>query len=143
MPYVDELGQLEGKEWTGKTDNPEELERALREEWQLSQEDGAAVQSDRGRYGGWKQLRFESSGYFRTEHDGQRWWFVDPEGYSLFSTGMDCIHPSDTIRVSGMEHLIPPLPDKDGAFRDAWTRHGYSFAIANLIRAFGLERGPQ
>ncbi len=139
MPYVDVLGQLEGKEWSGKTDNPEGLERALREEWQLSQEDGAAVQSDRGRYGGWKQLRFESSGYFRTEHDGQRWWFIDPEGYALFSTGMDCIHPSDTMRVSGMEHLIPPLPDKDGAFRDAWAHHGYSFAIANLIRAFGEE----
>lgn len=138
MPYVDELGQLAGKEWKGKTHNPEQLDRALTEEWQRSRE-GDARWPDHGRYGGWKQLQFGSTGFFRTEHDGKRWWFVDPEGYALFSTGMDCIHPSDSMRVKGMEHLIPSLPDKNGAYRDAWMQEGYSFAIANLIRVFGEE----
>ncbi|WP_373232337.1 hypothetical protein [Cohnella sp.] len=138
MPYIDELGQLAGKDWKGKTNNPEQLDRALTQEWQRSQE-GDARWLDHGRYGGWKKLQFGSSGFFRTEHDGKRWWFVDPEGYALFSTGMDCIHPSDSMRVTGMEHLIPPLPDKNGPFRDAWIHEGYSFAIANLIRVFGEE----
>ncbi len=137
-PYIDELGQLAGKEWKGKMHSTEELDHALREEWQLSRE-AVTGWPDRGRYGGWKQLSFGSSGFFRTEHDGNRWWFVDPEGYALFSTGMDCIHPSDNMRVTGMEHLIPPLPDKHGAYRDAWQQEGYSFAIANLIRVFVEE----
>ncbi|WP_028609281.1 beta-galactosidase [Paenibacillus harenae] len=135
-PYIDELGQLVGKEWDGKMQGAEELVRTLREEWQLSRE-GDVVLPNLGRYGGWKQLRFEASGFFRTEHDGERWWFVDPDGYALFSTGMDCIHPAETMRVSGMEHLLPELPARDGEFRDAWNSHGYSFGIANLIRAFG------
>lgn len=137
-PYIDELGQLAAKEWLGKTQNSNELVRALREEWQQSQEKDV-LQSDRGLYGGWKQLRFESSGFFRTEHDGKRWWFVDPEGYVLFSTGMDCIHPSETTRLSGMEHLLPRIPDKNGEFREAWMHQGYSYGIANLIRAFGEQ----
>ncbi|QYR22516.1 beta-galactosidase [Paenibacillus sp. sptzw28] len=137
-PYVDELGQLAGKDWQGKTANPEQLASDLTEEWQLSQIN-STFQTDLGRFGGWKRLRFEPTGFFRTKHDGKRWWFVDPDGYALFSAGMDCIHPSDHMRISGMEHLIPPLPDRDGPFRDAWSQQGYSFSVANLIRVFGEE----
>lgn len=137
-PYIDELGQLAGKNWTGKTRSAEALIYVLQKERNAARED---KQTDTciGRYGGWKQLRFERTGYFRTENDGMRWWFVDPEGYALFSTGMDCVNPHDHMRVTGMEHLIPPLPAVDGPFRDAWSSHGYSFAVANLIHAFGEE----
>ncbi|WP_199620880.1 beta-galactosidase [Paenibacillus alkalitolerans] len=136
--YVDALGQLAWKDWIGKTSGSEELIRSLRDEWRLSREEDTA-HPDRGRYGGWKRLRFESTGFFRTEHDGQRWWFVDPEGYALFSTGLDCVNPPEAMRVSGMEHLLPEHPDEDEEFRDAWVQRGYSFGIANLIRAFGDE----
>jgi len=136
--YIDVLGQLAGKDWEGKTLNSDELVRSLKAEWQYSREQGS-IQSEYGRYGGWKQLRFEYNGYFRTQHDGQRWWFVDPEGYALFSTGMDCIHPAEAMRVSGMEHLLPQHFDTVGDLRDAWVHRGYSFGIANLIRAFGAE----
>ncbi|XEC92902.1 hypothetical protein AB6A23_16090 [Paenibacillus tarimensis] len=138
QPYVDELGQLSGKDWVGKMTSSEAMERALREELRLSIHAGA-VQSEYGYYGGWKKQRFEASGFFRTEHDGERWWFVDPDGYALFSTGMDCIHPSERMRISGMEHLIPPLPDQEGLFHEAWSPGGYSFGIANLLRAFGED----
>lgn len=137
-PYINELGQLAGKDWAGKTQTPEELMFKLEKERDAAREK-KQMNADIGRYGGWKQLRFEPSGYFRTEYDGKNWWFVDPEGCALFSTGMDCVNPTDHMRVTGMEHLIPPLPAVEGPYRDAWSPHGYSFAVANLIRAFGEE----
>lgn len=136
-PYIDELGQLAGKDWPGKTNGSDELVDSLRREWELSRDDSAV--SDYGPYGGWKQLCFEATGYFRTQHDGERWWFVDPDGYALFSAGMDCIHPAEAMYVPGMEHLLPELPGKDGEFREAWVHRGCSFGIANLIRAFGPD----
>ncbi|WP_337098415.1 beta-galactosidase [Paenibacillus sp. YIM B09110] len=139
-PYIDELGQLLGKEWEGKMQSEEQLIRALREEWETSQSrEESALRTNLSPYGGWKKLRFEASGFFRTEHDGEQWWFVDPDGYALFSAGMDCIHPAETACVAGMEHLLPDLPTRDGEFRDAWSGRGYSFGIANLIRAFGAQ----
>ncbi|KRF43729.1 beta-galactosidase [Paenibacillus sp. Soil787] len=137
QPYIDELGQLSWKDWPGKTESSDELERELKAQFHLARERSDACTSDTGLYGGWKEIRFPSTGYFRTEFDGMRWWFVDPDGYALFSTGMDCVGPYSEMRVSGMEHLMPPLPDKDGPFRDAWTPHGYCLAVSNMIRVFG------
>ena len=31
------------------------------------------------RWGGWKGRRVDGTGFFRTYHDGSRWWLVDPE----------------------------------------------------------------
>ncbi len=41
---------------------------------------GAAPAGQLDRFGGWKGKRFKATGFFRTEHDGQRWWLVTPEG---------------------------------------------------------------
>jgi hypothetical protein len=134
--YIDEIGQLLGKDWPGKTPSIERLSADLKTNMEQSQESDG-LRSDLGDFGGWKGLKFESSGYFRTEFDGERWWFVDPEGFALFSTGMDCVQPYDHMRVTGMEHLLPQLPEREGKFCDAWSGHGFSFSVANLIRVFG------
>ena len=65
---------------------------------------------------------FEQTGYFRTAHDGSNWWFVDPDGFALFSAGMDCIGPASPMRIAGMEHLLPELPTPEEGYGDAWTR---------------------
>jgi hypothetical protein len=136
-PYIDKLGQLAGKDWLGKTRTSDDWKQDLDQELHLARMLAANEFTDTGKYGGWKKLRFTPSGYYRTEYEGTRWWFVDPEGYAMFSTGIDCIGPYDTMRVTGMEHLIPDLPDKNGAYRHAWSKEGFSFAVANLIRVFG------
>lgn len=48
----------------------------------------AAEQVERSRYGGWKAKRFKATGFFRTHHDGARWWLVDPEGYAFLTVGV-------------------------------------------------------
>jgi hypothetical protein len=144
-PYIDELGQLRNRDWQGKTKHSKALVDGLQAERKQAVDVEANKLDNRiGRYGGWRGLQFKATGYFRIENDGVNWWFVDPEGFALFSTGMDCVGPSSSMRVTGMEHLLPSLPDKEGTYRDAWSIEGkeYSFHIANLIRAFGEEWRP-
>jgi len=50
---------------------------------------GATPDGQRDRFGGWKDRRFEATGFFRTEHDGQRWWLVTPEGNAFLSFGIN------------------------------------------------------
>ena len=45
--------------------------------------------SELDRFGGWKGKQFEATGFFRTEHDGQRWWLVTPEGNAFLSSGIN------------------------------------------------------
>ena len=51
------------------------------------------VESDRDRFGGWRSRSFGPTGFFRTEHDGKRWWLVTPEGNAFLSFGINHLHP--------------------------------------------------
>jgi len=94
----------------------------------------------------------DTTGYFRTHHDGMRWWLVDPDGAPFFSTGPDCVGPQIGCPVNGIEKLFAWLPPKVGEFAGAWSegaatkgvRAGtfFDFGVANLIRAFGGSWRP-
>jgi hypothetical protein len=112
------------------------------------------------KYGGYKKIKFDATGYFHTHYDGKRWWLVDPEGYAFFSSGM-CYGSRMGVHgfVDKMENLFSWLPDKDDpTYKDAWTtadqiaefvkrngadagrgRYMFNFARANVIRAFGPD----
>lgn len=47
----------------------------------------------RSRWGGWQKRRLAGTGFFRTHHDGRRWWLVDPDGFLFWSSGLDCVDP--------------------------------------------------
>ncbi|MDF2927009.1 MAG: Beta-agarase [Paenibacillaceae bacterium] len=139
---VDELGQLTIRDWPGKTGDVEELKQYLTDE--ADKDVTAAFPENWSRYGGWKEKRFDATGYFRTQHDGTRWWLVDPEGYAFISTGIDSVNPGEAGRIQDIEAFYEKFPDKDGEFSDAWRlgerfddQAYYNFAVANLIRAFG------
>ena len=50
---------------------------------------GAALAGQLDSFGGWKDKRFKATGFFRTEHDGRRWWLVTPEGNAFLSFGIN------------------------------------------------------
>jgi hypothetical protein len=139
VKLVDELGQLADREWPGKTKSMDELKIWLKEE--AAKSDDTTFFGNRSRYGGWLKKRFDPTGYFRTEHDGKRWWLVDPDGYAFLSMGLDCVSPGVSGRVDGIRKLYKWLPDEDGTYKEAWSKGDrgeyFDFAIANLIRAFG------
>lgn len=45
------------------------------------------------KYGGWTGRQFKATGFFRTEKDDQRWWFVTPEGNAFLSFGINHLYP--------------------------------------------------
>lgn len=141
-PVIDRLGQWKDKEWPGKLKDDEEM--AVQRRMIEQKSNGASFPAEWGRYGGWKKKRFESTGFFRTQHDGTRWWLVDPDGYAFLSVGIDCIGPHAGGPVNGIEDLFECLPDEeDTIYAEAvGQQRGFrsvDFYVANLIRLYGKD----
>jgi hypothetical protein len=141
-PIIDALGQLNTKDWDGKTtgelemvNNLKQLHKAYynpRPEPRFSQ------------YGGFKRLKFKGTGFFHTHHDGKRWWLVDPDGQAFLSNGVDGIRDGSPGPVNGMQSFFSWLPKADDPKFGVCVseRNGVQmvdFVKANLIRAFGDE----
>jgi len=63
------------------------------------------------RFGGWKQWRMKSTGFFRTEKIDDYWMLVDPQGYAFFGFGLNSVKetpkvnlPQD-IKAIGFNHM--------------------------------------
>ncbi len=142
-PLLDELGQNALRSWPGKTASVEELIRSLHAQREAAPAHRWPVGFSR--WGGWLERRVdtEGRGYFRTYHDGNRWWLVDPEGYLFWSTGMDCVTFSIESAYDGLETALTWLPDRgEGAFAAAYGQYEvsiFNYLRANFIRAFGPE----
>lgn len=147
IKLVDELGQLSIKDWPGKTRSIDEMIENLYD--QLMYAENAAYPEEWSSYGGWLEKRMEPKGYFSLQHDGRRWWLADPDGYVFFTAGMDCVRTGEEGPVKSIGKFFEWLPEEAGKFKDAWSEAGwwrntidkkqFSFANANLIRAFGNE----
>lgn len=137
---VDAYGQDKTRDWQGKTKKEEELLAYLQS--QLGKK--SDFPAEWSKYGGWRKKQFKGTGFFRTEHDGQRWWLVDPEGYAFWSAGIDCVRPEVQGLLDGIEEFYEWLPDKSKEFEDMYYKdekgmHYVDFSLANLIRAYGEE----
>ena len=135
---VDDLGQWTARDWPGKAGNAEAMAHRLQSAAEAAEAAMPASRPDLTQYGGSAQLTFASTGWFRTHHDGKRWWLVDPDGGAFWSAGVDCVIPGETALVTGNEALCAWLPPREGEFAPAWRGPDlFSWATANLIRAFG------
>jgi hypothetical protein len=139
-PVVDMFGQWTSKEWPGKTTGEEDLKYLL--ESQLENASTTTFPNNWSKYGGWKAKQFEATGFFRTHHDGNRWWLVDSEGYAFVSVGVDCIRDNATGVISGQEDLLQWIPDKnDPVYQDAFSGRDEMVLLdyykTNLMRVLG------
>jgi hypothetical protein len=139
-PVVDQFGQWKAKEWPGKTTGEEDLKNLLVS--QLESAASATFPEKWSQYGGWKAKQFEATGFFRTHHDGNRWWLVDSEGYAFVSVGVDCIRDNATGVISGQEDLLQWIPDKnDPVYQDAFSGRDEMVLLdyykTNLMRVLG------
>ena len=138
QPQVDALHQWRHKSWPGKAESIEQVRATLQAEL-AAQEPRPA--DDRSRYGGWTRQQFESTGFFRTHHDGRRWWLVDPAGHPFWSVGMDSVRLGTPCQYQGIESVFePPLPSRD-AEPELYTVKGrepvFDAIAHNLKRALG------
>ena len=139
-PAIDMLGQRTDKDWPGKV--KDEADMIARNKAIDEALEGVSFPSQWSKYGGWKAKKFKATGFFRTQHDGKRWWPVDPEGYAFLSTGIDCIRANSNGPVQGIEDLFEWLPEEgDTRFAAAVSEQRgmktMDFYIANMIRIWG------
>lgn len=139
-PLVDALHQWSARDWPGKTKTISEMSKALQAELTAPPPHS---HPDRSAYGGCLRHPFEATGWFRTHHDGQRWWLVDPDGGAFWSSGVDCVRPDANVNVTGIEHMFAaPLPDPAQNPHLCEERNGSKFVEAqkeNLEKALGTE----
>ena len=139
---LDELGQSRIHEWPGRSRSREEVTARLKT--QLQQASVHSFPEGFSRWGGCRDLKFEGTGYFRTHHDGKRWWLLDPDGHAFWSAGMDCVRVDTAAAYRGLEKALTWLPPRDASFRGAHIdrdgeRTAVNYLAANFIHAFGAE----
>ncbi|MCP5114132.1 MAG: hypothetical protein GY953_25150, partial [bacterium] len=140
---IDEIGQSTIHSWPAKSNNAGEvtahiqaqLDAAPNESWPEGFSD----------WGGWKSRRLtKPAGFFRTHHDGKRWWLVDPDGYAFWSAGLDCVRVDTLARYDGLETALEWLPENDPRYSDMFPGHPtegkyLTYLAANFIRALGAD----
>ena len=52
-----------------------------------------------GKFGGWKQMRAKSTGFFRTVKVDDYWMMVDPEGYAFFGFGLNSVRETPKLKL--------------------------------------------
>lgn len=138
-PLLDEFGQSTIHEWDGRTPDEQTLVERITEQHDTA---GDGAPADRSDWGGDASRSFEATGFFRTEHDGDRWWLVDPDGHPFWSAGLDCVRVYCESAYEGIEDALSWMPDEEGEFADAYMhRRGdrLNYLATNMIRAFGAE----
>ena len=141
-PLLDEFGQSTLRDWPGKSRSAEEVTSRLRS--QLTAAQDQHPHADFSRWGEWKKKRFDATGFFRTHHDGDRWWLVDPDGYVFWSAGVDCFGfgAEQESNHAGLNKALSWLPDRNGEYAGIFSEGNdchslINFFKANFIRAFG------
>lgn len=140
-PAVDEFGQSNLVEYTGKVTSLEQL----KQEW--AAEEAEVVDKtayNYSKYGGYKQKQVKGTGFFRTEKIDGRWWFVDPEGYLFLSVGIDCVNNGgggNVVNIDKREGMFKELPPKELIDKYSSPRqrrpNTTSFGLWNLYRRYG------
>jgi hypothetical protein len=140
---LDELGQSTTRQWPGRTHSLDELKARLTAQL-------AAAPSHRwpaafSTWGGLAARREKSEkpdAFFRTHHDGARWWLLDPEGHPFWSAGLVSVRVDTTASYDGLERALTWMPPADGELKEIYAvrpdgRSSINYLAANFIRTFG------
>lgn len=140
---IDGLGQSTTRRWPGRTQDLDELKARLASQL-------AAAPSHRwpAAFSAWgglaarRERTQEPGTFFRTHHDGTRWWLLDPDGHPFWSAGLVSVRVDTAASYDGLERALAWMPPKQGAFAGIYAaradgRHSINYLAANFIRAFG------
>lgn len=91
----------------------------------------------RDSFGGWKGKPFRASGFFRTEHDGKRWWLVTPEGHAFISFGINHYHAGWWAQEHNKAYWKEQFNAKDSF--DANWNEGFKKAALSDLKRLGIN----
>jgi hypothetical protein len=90
----------------------------------------------------------EATGFFRTHHDGRRWWLADPEGHRFWSAGACCVHPSIDHEVRyetewmNLRGAMAGMPDPAGDYAAAYGRNPWHAPTDRELDSRGGQLHP-
>jgi len=123
---IDKLGQSTLHDWPGKSSSEKEVTSRL--DRQLEKAPEKKFPKGYSSWGGWIERKFDTTGFFHTHHDGDRWWLVDPDGHAFWSAGMDCVRVDTMANCKGLRQALE--------WRKPVRGNCANFLHANLRRAF-------
>ena len=140
---IDELGQSTTRQWPGKTRSVDDMRARLQA--QLAAAPARKWPAGFSAWGGLaarRETAQRQGKFFRTHHDGTRWWLLDPDGHPFWSVGMVSVRVDTPATYDGLERALTWMPAADGEFRDVYDvrpdgRRSINYLAANFIRAFG------
>jgi hypothetical protein len=140
---LDELGQSTTRDWPGRTRSLDELKSRLAA--QLTAAPAHKWPEGFSAWGGFaarREKRDGPGGFFRTHHDGARWWLLDPGGHPFWSAGLVSVRVDTTATYDGLERALTWMPPQDGEFKEIYSvrpdgRRSINYLAANFIRTFG------
>lgn len=92
--------------------------------------------ADLDRFGGWKAKSFEATGFFRTHHDGSRWWLVTPEGHPFLSFGLNHFHAATWNAPYNSKHWIEQFGAQEPM--DPKWMEGFRNETLRICRKLGI-----
>lgn len=139
---LNDFGQTTLHHWPGQTSDSAAIVTRLRSQ----AASGPHAPAHLSPWGGWIHRRFESTGWFRTHHDGARWWLVDPGGHPFWSAGMNCANPGEPAAMAGLEPAIHGSSTTDNfvaqnlarGLGETW-REQWPHLAAGLMRRWGFN----
>lgn len=140
---LDELGQSATRSWPSKTRSVDELRTRLTAQLAAaSSHKWPEGFSEWGGLAGRIEKSGKPNGFFRTHHDGTRWWLLDPAGHPFWSAGLDSVRVDIEANYDGLERGLGWMPPADGEFKAIYAARGdgrrsINYLAANFIRAFG------
>jgi hypothetical protein len=103
-----------------------------------------AARMELDRFGGWNGRQFEATGFFRTEHDGRRWWLVTPEGNAFLSLGINHYHAGWWAQDYNRDHWMGEF-GAERVYDDAWVEGRHARLARDLdhlgLNSIGIHTG--
>jgi len=65
--------------------------------------------AQRDKYGGWRGVTTEATGFFRTQKLDGRWWFITPEGHAFLSAGVNHVDYKEDYSESFVAFVVGHL----------------------------------
>ena len=113
FPFIDKYGQYKHGDWPQKIKNDKQLKSQI----QIEDEDLKLnpISEEWSKFGGYKQgLKLKGTGHFRVEKIDSKWWFIDPEGYLFWSSGINSVGKFNIATpINGRRHFFEDLPNRD------------------------------
>jgi len=95
------------------------------------------VKSELDTFGGWKQKRLKKTGFFHTEHDGERWWIVTPEGYPFISFGINHYHDGWWMQDYNRDYWLKTFGGQQPS--DEQWRNGFRKIACGDLQRLGIN----